>query len=71
MFADDLSLISTEEYTGTSKFRLQEALDKLSKWAKNWGLAINTKKNNLLNILSINKTHNDEVNPRQLDTRKK
>ena len=44
MYADDLALISTEEYVGTSKFRLQDSLDKLSQWCKDWGMTINTKK---------------------------
>ena len=44
MYADDLALISTEEYIGTSKFRLQDALDKLNLWSKEWGMTINSKK---------------------------
>ena len=44
LYADDLALISTEEYTGTSKFRLQDALNNLSSWSKEWGMTINSKK---------------------------
>ena len=44
MYADDLALISTEEYIGTSKFRLQDALNNLNLWSKEWGMTINSKK---------------------------
>ena len=44
MYADDLALLSTEEYTGTSKFRLQDALTNLNLWSKEWGMTINSKK---------------------------
>ena len=44
MYADDLALLSTEEYTGTSKIRLQDALTNLNLWSNEWGMTINSKK---------------------------
>ena len=44
MYADDLALISTEEYVGTSKFRLQDSLKQLQKWTDSWGMKVNANK---------------------------
>ena len=56
LYADDLALISTEEYTGTSKFRLQDALNNLSSWSKEWGMTINSKKTTY-SIFSLSTKH--------------
>ena len=44
MYADDLVLWSTEEYTKTPKIRLQEATNILSNWAQYWCVKINKTK---------------------------
>ena len=44
LYADDLVLWCSEEYATTAAYRMQEALDKLTNWAKKWCLTINRDK---------------------------
>ena len=44
IYADDLVLWCSEEYTTTAQVRLQAALDKVGRWTKEWLVAVNTTK---------------------------
>ncbi|RUS91759.1 hypothetical protein EGW08_000467 [Elysia chlorotica] len=44
IYADDLVLWCSEEYTSTANYRLQEALNTLEKWTKQWLMTINSAK---------------------------
>jgi ribonuclease HI len=44
LYADDLVLWCTEEYTTTATHRMQLALDKVSAWANDWCVSINREK---------------------------
>ena len=44
LYADDLALWATEEHIGTAKIRLQEALNKLDAWTKDWLMKANAQK---------------------------
>ena len=44
LYADDLVLWCTEEYTTTAAHRMQMALDKISAWTEKWCLQINKEK---------------------------
>ena len=44
IYADDLVLWCSEEYTTTAQVRLQTALDKIGRWTKKWLVSVNTTK---------------------------
>ena len=44
LYADDLVLWCSEEYTTTAKYRIQKALDKVETWAREWCVTINREK---------------------------
>ncbi|CAG2245306.1 unnamed protein product [Mytilus edulis] len=44
LYADDLVLWCSEEYTSTAKYRIQTALDMIVTWAKQWCVTINREK---------------------------
>ncbi|GFR60787.1 RNA-directed DNA polymerase from mobile element jockey [Elysia marginata] len=44
MYADDMAIWATEEYTGTAQARLQLALDALRMWTEKWLMKINPEK---------------------------
>ena len=44
LYADDLALWATEEHVGTAKVRLQEALNNLDVWTKDWQMKANAQK---------------------------
>nr|KAG5696480.1 hypothetical protein BaRGS_016519 [Batillaria attramentaria] len=44
IYADDLVLWCSEEYTTTAQVRLQTALNKISDWTKEWLVSVNTSK---------------------------
>ena len=44
MYADDLVMWCTEEYTTTAQIRLQEAANILSNWTQDWCVKINKTK---------------------------
>ena len=44
LYADDLVLWCSEEYATTARYRMQEAADKLTTWAEEWCVQVNTEK---------------------------
>jgi ribonuclease HI len=44
LHADDLAIWTQSEYTGVTKVRMQEAINKVEEWAKTWGVQINKSK---------------------------
>ena len=44
LYADDLVLWCTEEYATTARYRMQQALDKLTAWTNTWCVTINKEK---------------------------
>ena len=44
LHADDLAMWNASELTQTATIRMQEALNKTCKWAKDWGVTINSQK---------------------------
>ena len=44
LYADDLVLWCSEEFTTTATYRMQSALDKLTTWTNNWCVTINKEK---------------------------
>ena len=44
LYADDLVMWCTEEYATTATYRMQQAVDILTTWAKEWNVSINKEK---------------------------
>ncbi|XP_053398058.1 uncharacterized protein LOC128556571 [Mercenaria mercenaria] len=44
LYADDLVLRCSEEYATTANYRMQKATDRLSAWAEEWCVQVNTEK---------------------------
>ncbi len=44
LYADDLVIWCSEEFASTATFRMQQAADKLSAWADDWCVQVNTEK---------------------------
>jgi len=44
LYADDLVLWCSEEYSSIARYRMQEATEKLSTWAEEWCVKVNTEK---------------------------
>jgi ribonuclease HI len=48
LYADDLVLWCTEEYTTTATYRMQLALDRITAWANRWCITINKEKSSAM-----------------------
>ena len=44
LHADDLAVWTTSEYTSSARVRLQETVNRIAQWTKEWGLTINATK---------------------------
>ena len=44
LHADDLAIWTASEYTTSARVRIQETVNDIDKWTKDWGLVINTRK---------------------------
>ena len=57
IYAEDLALWCSEEYTTIANYRLQEALQVMESWAKSWLVKVNEKKTTFTIVSLSNQKH--------------